>query len=106
MAPFRPTHRVMVQQLTTTLDEGGGQDRVWNDFRAVWAQVKFNAVSSSPENGGVGQRRKAVVSVRYAPDLPDPARLIINSKIFRFLGSTRLRIGAGEFLEIECEESF
>ncbi len=104
--PIKLTHRVMVQQLSTVPDQGGGQARLWSDFREVWANVKWNSVGSSSENGALGQGRRALLTLRWASDLPDPLRLIIGGKTFRFRGSTRLKIGAGEFLQIECEESF
>lgn len=106
MANIKLTQRVMVQQLVLIADAGGGQARNWSDFREVWAQVQWASVSQSVENGEIGRRRRANIILRWAPDLPDPIRLIVEQKTLTVLANTRAKVGGGEFLEIECEDTF
>jgi len=96
----------MVQQLVLIPDAGGGQDRNWTDFREVWAQVRWKPVSRDVANGETGLARRAIIILRWAPDFPDPMRLIIDQKALRVLAQYRRKIDAGEFLEIEGEDTF
>ncbi len=106
MADVKLTERVMVQQLSVIADAGGGQARNWSDFREVWAKVKWGSVSRDPQNAEIGRRRKAIVTIRHAPDLPDPMRLVIAQKNLVVLAITRINESSGAFLQLECEDTF
>ena len=100
------TQRAMVQHLVVTPDAGGGEARNWADFRYVWAHVRWGGVGRDAENGGVGLRQRALVTVRWAPDLPDPMRLNLAGKSLRVLAVMRKKIDAGDYFELECEDTF
>lgn len=96
----------MVQQLVLIPDAGGGQARSWTDFREVWAQVRWKSVSRNVANGQTGLARKAIIILRWAPDYPDPMRLVLDQNALRVLARFRRKTGAGDFLEIEGEDTF
>ncbi len=100
------THRVMVQQLTAVSDAGGGNARNWNDFREVWAHVKWGLVGRDAGNGGLGRRRRVIITLRWAPDLPDPMRLVISQKKLLALSLTRINAPGHDLLEVVCEDTF
>ncbi len=106
MADVKLADRVMVQQLTKTPDAGGGQARNWSDFREVWAKVDWGFVSRDSQNAEIGRRRKASVTMRFAPDLPDPMRLMVDQKALVVLARARISDGASAFLQLECEDTF
>jgi len=106
MAAVKLDQRVMVQQLVLIPDAGGGQARNWTNFREVWAQVRWKSVSRDVANGEIGLARRAIIILRWAPDYPDPMRLIIDQKTLRVLARFRRKIDAGDFLEIEGEDTF
>jgi len=100
------TQRAMIQHLLVTPDAGGGEARVWADFRYVWANVRWGKVSRDAENGEIGLRQRALVTVRWAPDLPDPMRLNLAGKTLKVLAAMRRKIDAGDYFELECEDTF
>ncbi len=106
MAFVTLTDRVMVQILVIVADNGGGQARIWSDFREVWARIQWGGVGRDTQNGEVGLRRKATITLRWAPDLPDPMRLIAGQKTLTVLSMARSKVGSGAFLDIECEDTF
>jgi head-tail adaptor len=106
MATIKLTRRVMVQNLVIVADAGGGQARNWADFREVWAKIQWRQVSRDVENGETGLRNRAIVTLRWAPDLPDPMRLLTDQKTLNVLSQNRIKIGAGDYLQIECEDKF
>ncbi|MDQ7018076.1 MAG: head-tail adaptor protein [Robiginitomaculum sp.] len=106
MAAVKLDQRVMVQQLVLIPDAGGGQARNWTDFREVWAQVRWKSVSRDGGNGQTGLAQRAIITLRWAPDYPDPMRLVIDQRALRVLSRFRRKIGAGDFLEIEGEDTF
>jgi len=106
MTAVKLDQRVMVQQLVLIPDAGGGQARNWTNFREVWGQVRWKSVSRDVSNGQTGLAQRAIITLRWAPDFPDPMRLIIDQKTLRVLSWFRRKIGAGDFMEIEGEDTF
>jgi len=105
MAGVRLDTRIMVQSLVTIADAGGGQSRSWSDFREVWAQVQWDRPGKDAESGKAGYRRTVVVTLRWAPDLPDPMRLIAAQRSLDVIAGTRL-LADPDFFQAECEERF
>ncbi len=105
MAAIKLDSRVMVQSLVTMADAGGGQSRSWSDFREVWAQVQWGQPGKETETGGSGYRRSAMVTLRWAPDLPEPMRLIASQRPLVVIAAKRL-LADPDYLQADCEEYF
>ncbi len=103
MAAITLDTRVMVQALAAVADAGGGHSRNWSDFRAVWAQVRWGRPDRASGDGSGGYRRSVTVTLRWAPDLPDPMRLIVAQRPLAVVSATRLQADP-DYVLAECEE--
>lgn len=96
-------HRVTIQTLARTADDGGGYTEAWSNVATVWARVEPLSGGERWEAQQITANLSHRVAMRYRNDVTANNRLLF--------GARRLRIDAvidvgerREQLEILCEE--
>ena len=92
--------RVGIYRADAEADGQGGEARAWSFAFAAWAGVVPIGESTSES---LVTRRRYRFTLRYRTDLPEPARLVWNSRHFSVLASSDPDL-RGERLHLICEE--
>ena len=79
--PGQLRERIIVQQSTTTVSDGGEPIKAWSDFVTLWAAVEFvsgrELESMAKVNTQIGYR----ITVRYRMDLAETMRVSWRSEV-------------------------
>lgn len=86
-----------------TADELGGTQIQWEFLRPFWAHIEPQTQSERRENGRLAVTQSYRITLRYAADFPERARLIWGHRILRVITSSDPD-NRQERLHLICEE--
>ncbi|MEM7728934.1 MAG: phage head closure protein [Pseudomonadota bacterium] len=96
-------HRVGLYAPSHVADDIGGTVTRWAFERALWASVEPRAISETRENGRLSVIQSWRVTLRYRPDFPRQARLLLRGRTLRVVAASDPDT-RGERLHLICEE--
>jgi SPP1 family predicted phage head-tail adaptor len=75
-------HRITFQQMTSTLDAGGGRAISYSTFKTVHAHIKQDSGREKYEQGVLEAKKVFTFTIRFISGLTEDMRIIFNSKSF------------------------
>jgi SPP1 family predicted phage head-tail adaptor len=93
-------HKITIQRLTTTTNENGFVNEVWEDFKTVWAAITnlfgreyFAAASVQAEN-------TVKFTIRYTPGISNDMQIYFNGNLYKIIHIDNIKYG-NRYIEIK-----
>ena len=75
-------HKVIIQQVTSTTDAGGGRSVAWSNYKTVFAHVEQLSAQVKFDQGVVDERGLYRFTMRFLTGVDTRNRLSFDNKIF------------------------
>lgn len=96
-------HRVVIERLVRTSDEGGTATLTWSALAIVFARIEANSGREIEVADGVAGRVTHKVLMRHRSDVLPEMRIVAGTRILEIRAALD-RDGRGRWLECLCEE--
>lgn len=102
-SPAALRHRIVIQTLTLTPNDSGGQTESWSTFATVWASIKPKIIKEVNFGQRIEPRIMQEIVIRYLAGVDTKMRISFDSRIFEIKAAI-IKDEVKEWIDILAEE--
>jgi SPP1 family predicted phage head-tail adaptor len=96
-------HRIILQKLTTLVNENGFEEEAWQNYKTVWASVSNLSGREYYQAAAVQAEKTVKLLIRYIQELDTSMRIFFKDKQYNITSIDNMKY-ANKYIEIKALE--
>lgn len=96
-------HKIILQKLTTSTNENGFEEEVWEDYLTVWAGVSNLYGREYFEAAALQAEKTVKFTVRFIKDITESMRILFEGKQYNIISIDNIKY-RNRYMEVKALE--